>query len=214
MVCSGTISGFIISKQGNTPSPKKIEVLIRMPVPKTPQEILQWNSPILQMFHYNFAYIMALITKLFKKVEMFEWTVECQTTQEDINNQYIQAPIFINPNWELEIHVHINAFQLVVRAILAQKPICKINQHVIYSLRQFNFANKNYTIIKRSTSTMVYALHKFKHYLLGNMFTFYVDHMALVYLVNKPHIFGKLIKWILLFLEYDFKIILKMVNPI
>jgi hypothetical protein len=30
--------------------------------------------------------------------------------------------------------------------------------------------------------TMVYASHKFKHYLLGNMFTFLVDHMALVHL--------------------------------
>ncbi len=35
---------------------------------------------------------------------------------------------------------------------------------------------------------MVVALHKFKHYLLGNKFVFYVDDMALVYLVNKPHV--------------------------
>jgi hypothetical protein len=33
---------------------------------------------------------------------------------------------------------------------------------------------------------MVYTLHKFKHNLLGNRFVFYIDHMALVYLVNKP----------------------------
>jgi hypothetical protein len=33
---------------------------------------------------------------------------------------------------------------------------------------------------------MVFALHKFKHYLLGNKFFFYVDHMAFIYLVNKP----------------------------
>ncbi len=38
---------------------------------------------------------------------------------------------------------------------------------------------------------MVFALHKFRHYLLGNKFVFYVDHMALVYLVNKPHVLGK-----------------------
>jgi hypothetical protein len=31
---------------------------------------------------------------------------------------------------------------------------------------------------------MVFALHKFKHYLLGNKFVFYVNHMALVYLVS------------------------------
>ncbi len=33
---------------------------------------------------------------------------------------------------------------------------------------------------------MVFDLHKIKHYLLGNKFVFYVDHMALVNLVNKP----------------------------
>jgi len=57
---------------------------------------------------------------------------------------------------------------------------------------------------------MVYALHKFRHYLLGNRFIFYIDHMVLVYLIKKPHISGKLIKWLLLFLEYNFKIVYKL----
>jgi len=39
---------------------------------------------------------------------------------------------------------------------------------------------------------MVFALHKFKHYLLGNKFVFYVDHMALIYLVNKPQALGRI----------------------
>jgi hypothetical protein len=56
---------------------------------------------------------------------------------------------------------------------------------------------------------MVYALQKFRHYLLGNRFTFYVNHMALMYLVNKPQIFCRLVRWLLLFLEYDFKIVYK-----
>jgi hypothetical protein len=64
-------------------------------------------------------------------------------------------------------------------------------------------------IIHKKALTMVYALHKFKHYLLGNRFTFFEDHMALVYLVNKPQILSKLTKWLLLFLEYDFKIVYK-----
>jgi hypothetical protein len=50
---------------------------------------------------------------------------------------------------------------------------------------------------------MVYALHKFKHFLLGNKFVFYVDHMALVYLFNKPQVFKRIARW-LLFLEYEF----------
>jgi len=30
---------------------------------------------------------------------------------------------------------------------------------------------------------MVYTFHKFSYYLLGNKFIFYVDHMAVLYLV-------------------------------
>jgi hypothetical protein len=31
-----------------------------------------------------------------------------------MKNQYIQAPILINPNWELQNHVHIDVFQLII----------------------------------------------------------------------------------------------------
>jgi hypothetical protein len=57
---------------------------------------------------------------------------------------------------------------------------------------------------------MVYTLHKFKHYLQGNQFVFYVDHMALMYLVNKPQVFDRIARWLLLFLNYDFKIVYKL----
>jgi hypothetical protein len=56
---------------------------------------------------------------------------------------------------------------------------------------------------------MVYALHKFKHYLLGNKFVFYVDHMALLYLVKKPQLLGRILRWLLLFLEYNLLILYK-----
>jgi len=64
----------------------------------------------------------------------------------------------------------------------------------MYSSRLFYFAKKNYITIEREALAMVYALHKFKHCMLKNMFTFYVDHMALIYLINKPHVSGKLAK--------------------
>jgi len=36
-----------------------------------------------------------------------------------------------------------------------------------------------------------------------------VDHMALVYLVNKPQVSERISKWLLLFLEYDFIVVYK-----
>jgi hypothetical protein len=54
------------------------------------------------------------------------------------------------------------------------------------SSRLFNYAKRNYTTIEKEVLAMAYALQKFRHHMLSNTFTFYVDHMALVYLVNKP----------------------------
>jgi hypothetical protein len=56
---------------------------------------------------------------------------------------------------------------------------------------------------------MVYALQKFRHYLLGSHFKMYTDHSALRYLVNKPVLGGNICRWMLLFQEYDFEVIVK-----
>jgi hypothetical protein len=79
----------------------------------------------------------------------------------------------------------------------------------MYSSRLFNFDERNYTTTHKEALTMVYALQKFKHYMLGNKFMFYVDHMVVMYLVNKPQVSSRLVRWFLLFMEYDFKIVYK-----
>ena len=56
---------------------------------------------------------------------------------------------------------------------------------------------------------MVYALHKYMHYLLGSHFKMFTDHSALKYLVNKPVLGGNIFHWLLLFQEFDFEIIVK-----
>ena len=56
---------------------------------------------------------------------------------------------------------------------------------------------------------MVYAVKKFCHYLLANQFFFFVDHQALLYLVNKPCCIGRLVRWFVILLEFDFTIVVK-----
>jgi len=74
----------------------------------------------------------------------------------------------------------------MIGVILAQNLINKFDQLIIIHLDFWISLKIIYTTIERKVLAMVYALHKFKHYLLYNMFIFYVDHMALTYLVNKP----------------------------
>jgi hypothetical protein len=115
--------------------PKKVEDLVNIPLPTTPQDIQVFNmmAQFYRCFIKNIASIMSPITKLLKKFEVFEWTEEFQNAWEDIKNLYIQAPILINPNWELEFHIHPYASQLTVGAILAHNLIGKFDQPVMYA---------------------------------------------------------------------------------
>ncbi len=103
----------------------------------------------------------------------------------------------------MEFHVHTNASLLAMGAMLSQNIIGKSDQPIVYVFRFLNITKHNYSTTQKKALIMVISLHKFKHYLLGNKFIFYVDHMALVFLVNKPQVLGRIAKWLLLFLEYD-----------
>ena len=56
---------------------------------------------------------------------------------------------------------------------------------------------------------MDFALQKYRHYLLANIFIFYTDHQALKYLVNKPLHHGRICRWLLLFQEFEFEVIIR-----
>ncbi len=79
----------------------------------------------------------------------------------------------------------------------------------MYASKLLNNAKQNYSTKKKEALVMVFTLHKFKHYLLGNKIVFYVDHKALVYLIKKPQVSWRIARWLLLFLEYDFIIVYK-----
>src|SRR5450631_3212137 len=57
--------------------------------------------------------------------------------------------------------------------------------------------------------TMINWVQKFRHYFLANHFIFYVDHRALLYLINRPVVSGRIARWMLLLQEYDFEAIYK-----
>ncbi len=74
--------------------------------------------------------------------------------------------------------------------MLAQNLTWKCDKPIAYASHLLNNAERNYTTMKCEALAMVYTLHKFCDYLLGNKFVFYVDHMALLYLIKKPQVSG------------------------
>ena len=120
------------------------------------------------------------------------------------------APILKSPDWNVIFHVHIDASNFAIGAILAQPREKNMDFPISYASRQLNSAEQNYTTTKREGLGMIYVVKKFRHYLLAaNQFVFFTDHQALLYLVNKPCNMGQIVRWFIILLEFDFIVVVK-----
>nr|GEZ77732.1 reverse transcriptase domain-containing protein [Tanacetum cinerariifolium] len=70
-----------------------------------------------------------------------------------------------------------------------------------------NQAEENYTTTEKEMLAVVYAFKKFRSYLIMNKSIVYTDHSALKYLFDKKDVKARLLRWILLLQEFDFKVI-------
>ena len=94
----------------------------------------------------------------------------------------------------------------MIGSILTQCTKEGYHHPVYYASRCLTKAERNYSTTEREALGMIYYVNKFRHYLLGRHFVFYVDHQALLYLLNKPVLTGKYAKWMLLLQEFEFTI--------
>ena len=101
------------------------------------------------------------------------------------------------PDWSLPFEIMCDTSHYVVRAILGQRKDKK--PHVIYYASQtLNSAQMNYTTTEKELLAIVFALEKFRSYLMGTSIIIFTDHAALRYLLSKKDAKAHLIHWILL----------------
>ena len=122
----------------------------------------------------------------------------------------VTGPILVFPDWKRPFHVHVDTSSISLGIILAQPGDGGIDHPIAFASRKLSSTERNYTTTEREGLAMVYALQKFRHYLLGSHFKMFTDHSALKYLVNKPVLGGNICRWLLLFQDYEFEIIVKL----
>jgi hypothetical protein len=92
-----------------------------------------------------------------------------------------------------------------VGAVLGQR-IDKLSHVIYYASRTLNDAQLNYSTTEKELLAVVFALDKFRSYLLGSKVIVYSDHATLKYLFSKNDAKFRLIRWILLLQEFDIEI--------
>jgi hypothetical protein len=80
------------------------------------------------------------------------------------------------------------------------------DQPLAYANKQLTPAKRNYFTTKRECLAMVFSVKKFMHYIMYNPVVFFVDHMAIKYLVNKAELSRRLARWVLLLEDFDYTV--------
>ena len=207
MVSQGIVLGHIISEKGIEVDKAKVDLISKLPPPTNVKTVRQFlgHAGFYRRFIQDFSKIAKPLYKLLEKDATFEWDSECQQRFEELKTHLTTAPIVRAPNWQLPFEVMCDASDLAVGAVLGQRTEGK-PYVVYYASKTLNEAQRNYTTTEKELLAVVYALDKFRAYLLGAEIIIFTDHSALKYLLTKQNAKARLIRWVLLLQEFNLQI--------
>ncbi|RVW90991.1 Transposon Ty3-I Gag-Pol polyprotein [Vitis vinifera] len=186
MVNQGIVLRHVISKKGIEVDRAKVELIVKLPPPTNVKGIRQFlgHAGFYRRFIKDFSKIAKPLCELLVKDAKFEWDDKCQRSFELFKQFLTSAPIVRAPNWELPFEVMCDSSDYAIGAVLGQREDGK--PYVIYyASKSLNDAQRNYTTTEKELLIVVYALDKFRAYLIGSSIVVFTDHSALKYLLTK-----------------------------
>jgi len=129
----------------------------------------------------------------------------CKNVHDELKRCVTSAPIIQSPNWDEPFKIMCDASDYAVEAVLGQK-IGKNLYVIAYASCMLDGAQCNCHTTKKKLFAVMFALEKFRSYLLGTKVIVFIDHASLRYLLKRKESKQRLIRWILLLQEFDLEI--------
>jgi hypothetical protein len=122
----------------------------------------------------------------------FVFDEECKQAFGALKKILKSTPIIQPPNWGVPFEIMCDASDYAVGAVLGQR-VDKLPHVSYYASRTLNDAQLNYSTSQKELLAVIFALDKFRSYLLGSKVIIYLDHVALKYLFSKKDAKSRLI---------------------
>jgi hypothetical protein len=145
----------------------------------------------------NFSKITKPITNLLKKEEKYVWNAERDETFQTLKKLLTTSPVLAQPDIMKFIDVYCNISGTGLGCVLMQD-----GRVITYSSRQLRRHEEHYPTRDLELTTIVLALHMWRHYLLGNMVHIYTDHKSLKYIFTQVDLNMHQRRWLELIMDY------------
>ncbi|XP_042405116.1 uncharacterized protein LOC121995443 [Zingiber officinale] len=185
----------------------KVEVIENLPPPTNVKGVRSFlgHAGFYRRFIKDFSKISKPLTNLLIKETEFLFDENCLDAFSRLKEALISAPIMQVPDWTLPFEIMCDASDYAVGAVLGQRRDRKVHA-IYYASRTLDDAQMNYATTEKELLAIVFALDKFRSYLVGSKVIVYTDHAAIRYLLSKKDAKQRLIRWILLLQEFDLEI--------
>ena len=179
-----------------------------MPTTKTALRSFLGTCQFYSKFVPNFADIGSALTDKLKKgvKEPLFWTDTEISYFNQLKSSLSSEPVLKLPNLDKPFVVRSDASNRGLGGVLLQY-YDDIPHPVAYTSRKLLPREVNYSTVEKELLAVIFAMHKFKYYLLGKQFILEVDHRPLVYLNKFKGDNGRLVRWALSLQPYDFRIV-------
>ena len=132
---------------------------------------------------------------------------EQQDAFEMLKQALVSYPILNQPNMSKPFILFTDASGYCMGAVLSQKDDEGREHPIAYISKKFKDAEIYWTVSEKECFACVWAIKKFRIYLLGQKFTIVTDHSALSWLMNLKDPNGRLARWSIYLQAYEFEII-------
>ncbi|TQE06590.1 hypothetical protein C1H46_007832 [Malus baccata] len=186
MVKQGIVLGHLISNRGIEVDKAKIDAIEKLPPPTTVKSVRSFlgHAGFYRRFIKEFSKISRPLCDLLAKDAPFVVDEACLEAFKKLKTLLTTAPIIAAPDWSLPFELMCDASDYAVGAVLGQRKD-RLPHVIYYASRTLNDAQLNYATTEKELLAVVFALEKFRSYLIGAKVIVYTDHAALKYLLSK-----------------------------
>jgi hypothetical protein len=172
--------GYIITKEGIKPQPKKVQAIIDMQRPTTKTEVRHF----LGMVQYyrdlwpRRSEICAPLTELTKgtKKGPVQWNDRCETAFTKMKRLIAKETLLAYPDFNKKFTIHTDASDFQLGAVITQE-----NKPLAFYSRKLTSSQRNYTTTEKELLSIVETLKEFRNILLGYEIEIFTDHKNLTY---------------------------------
>ncbi len=196
----------VIHKHGVYTDDKKVQKIRCAQSPHDAKELRSFLvlASFYRRFIQGFAKIASRLSEKTSEKAELEKIDDMRAAIDNLKEALTTAPALAYPDFGKPFIVATAASCRAILAVLSQKDDNWREHPIHYAGLVLKNVERNYSTYERESLAIVFALKKFRYYLLCQQFKLFTDHEALKYVIKTRDQPGRIARWMSLCAEYDF----------